>query len=117
MMLHLGYRGCDALTNALCKPLQLLGRLAPGRTLAEAEAELNLLARQLAATFPTEQGRVISLRPALGVRMIEREAYAYHMQLLMTVTGLLILIDCCKVDVMVVVHGAAQRYGLVVVLE
>src|SRR5262245_852923 len=114
MMLHLGYRGCDALTNALCKPLQLLGRLAPGRTLAEAEAELNLLARQLAATFPTEQGRVISLRPALGVRMIEREAYAYHMQLLMTVTGLLLLIACANVAGLMMVRGAARRKEIAV---
>src|SRR5262245_41788145 len=97
MMLHLGYRGCDALTDALCTPLQLLGRLAPGRTLAAAEAELNLQARQLAATFPTEQERVISLLPPLGVRMIEREGFAYQMQLLMTVTGLLLLIACANV--------------------
>jgi predicted permease len=114
MMLHLGYRGCDALTNPQCKPLQLLGRLAPGRTLAEAEAELNLLARQLAATFPTEQGRVISLRPALGVRMIERERFAYHMQLLMTVTGLLLLIACANVAGLLLVRGAARRKEIAV---
>jgi predicted permease len=114
MMLHLGYRGCDALTNAQCKPLQLLGRLAPGRTLAEAEAELNLLAQQLAATFPAEQGRVISLRPALGVRMIEREGFAYQMQLLMTVTGLLLLIACANVAGLLLVRGAARRKEIAV---
>jgi putative ABC transport system permease protein len=114
MMLHLGYRGCDALTNAQCKPLQLLGRLAPGRTLDEAEAELNLLAQQLAATFPTEQGRVVSLRPALGVRMIEREGFAYQTQLLMTVTGLLLLIACANVAGLLLVRGAARRKEIAV---
>src|SRR5262245_1429802 len=114
MMLGLGYRCSDALTNAQCKPLQLLGRLAPGRTLADVEAELNLLAQQLAATFPTEQGRVISLRPALGVRMIEREAYAYQMQLLMTVTGLLLLIACANVAGLLLARGAARRKEIAV---
>ena len=114
MMLRLGYRWCDAIANAQCKPLQLLGRLAPGRTLAEAEAELNLLAQQLAATFPTEQGRVISLRPALGVRMIEREGFAYQMQLLMTVTGLLLLIACANVAGLLLVRGAARRKEIAV---
>jgi predicted permease len=114
MMLRLGYRWCDAIANAQCKPLQLLGRLAPGRTLAEAEAELNLLAQQLAATFPTEQGRVISLRPALGVRMIEREGFAYQMRLLMTVTGLLLLIACANVAGLLLVRGAARRKEIAV---
>src|SRR5215510_11945566 len=90
MMLRLGYRFCDGLTDANCRPLELLGRLAPGRTLVEAEAEMNLLARQLGAVFPTENGSVISLQTALGVRRNEREDYRYQMQLLMTITGLLL---------------------------
>jgi hypothetical protein len=72
MMLRLGYRWCDAIADANCHTLEFLGRLAPGRTRAEAEAELNLLAQQFAATMPSEQGRVFSLRPTLGVRRNER---------------------------------------------
>ena len=114
MMLRLGYRGCDAIADANCKPLQLLGRLAPDRTLAEAEAELNLLAQQLSSTFPTEQGRVISLRPALGVRMIEREGFAYQMKLLMAVTGLLLLIACANVASLLLAHAVARRKEIAV---
>src|SRR5262249_27985073 len=33
MMLRLGYRGCDALTDYSCTPLTLLGRLAPDNSL------------------------------------------------------------------------------------
>src|SRR6266545_2345993 len=97
MMLRLGYRHCDAITDVNCVTLGFLGRLAPGRTRAEAEAELNLLAQQFAATMPSEQGRVFSLRPTLGVRRNERATYAYQMQLLMTVTGLLVAIACANV--------------------
>jgi predicted permease len=109
MMLRLTSRACDSLSNYGCKGLQLLGRLAPGRTLAEAEAELNMLAQRFAPAFPSEQGRVISLRRALGVRDIERPDYAYQMQLLMTVTGLLLLIACANVASLLLAHAAARR--------
>jgi macrolide transport system ATP-binding/permease protein len=117
MMLRLGYRHCDAITDSGCRTLELLGRLAPGRTLAEAEAELNMLARQLAAAFPAEQGRVISLRPALGVRVNEREGYAYQMRLLMAVTGLLLVIACANVASLLLAHAAARRKEIAIRLS
>ncbi len=117
MMLRLGYRFCDGLTDANCRPLELLGRLAPGRTLDGAEAELNLLARQLAAEFPTENESVISLRIALGVRQIEREDYRYQMQLLMTFTGLLLLIACANIASLLLVRGAARRKEIAIRLS
>ncbi len=117
MMLRLGYRWCDAIADADCRPLQLLGRLAPGRTLAEADAELNLLAQQLAAVSPTEQGRMFSLQPALGVRRNEREDYRYQMRLLMTVTGLLLVIACANVSSLLLVRGAARRKEIAIRLS
>lgn len=109
MMLRLGYRSCDAITEADCRPLSLLGRLAPGRTLADAQAELSVLSDQLGSTSPAEKGRGILLRPALGVRWNEREGFRYQMQLLMAVTGLLLLIACANVASLLLVRGAARR--------
>jgi predicted permease len=97
--------------------LGLLGRLAPGRTLAEAEVELNLLAQQFAVTFPNEQGRVFSLRPVLGVRGNERPVYAYQMQLLMTVTGLLLVIACANVASLLLVRATARRKEIAIRLS
>src|SRR6185369_7631159 len=106
-MLRLGYRWCDAITEVDCRPLSLLGRLAPGRTLADAQAELSVLSDQLAATLPAQQGRGVLLRPAVGVRFNEREGFRYQMQLLMAVTGLLLLIACANVASLLLVRGAA----------
>ena len=117
MMLRLGYRWCDAIADENCATLGLLGRLAPGRTMAEAEVEVNLLAQQFAATFPTEQGRVFSLRPVLGVRGNERAVYAYQMQLLMTVTGLLLVIACANVTSLLLVRATARRKEIAIRLS
>jgi len=114
MMLRLGYRGCDAITDADCAPLSLLGRLAPGRRLTDAQVELNLLARQLAAVTPTEQERVISLRSALGVRRDERAGFSYQMRLLMAVTALLLLVACANIASLLLAHGAARRKEIAV---
>jgi putative ABC transport system permease protein len=109
MMLRLGYRWCDAIAQADCGPLSLLGRLAPGRTLDDAQSELTVLSDQLGATLPGVRGYGVLIQPALGVRRNEREGYRYQMQLLMAVTGLLLLIACANVASLLLVRGAARR--------
>src|SRR5262245_38221641 len=72
MMLRLGYRWCDALADFGCGLLESIGRLAPDRTLANAQAELTTLSSQLAAVTPGNRDRGVRLSPALGVRAMDR---------------------------------------------
>ena len=51
MMLRVGYRWCSAFEPS-CTPLELMGRLCPGRTIAQAQAEVATLLRQLRSTAP-----------------------------------------------------------------
>ncbi len=50
-MFHVGYHYCDAFQRD-CTVISLLGRLKNGRTLADAEAEMSVLAKQLEAAYP-----------------------------------------------------------------
>jgi putative ABC transport system permease protein len=115
MMLRLGYRGCDALTDYGCTPLTLLGRLAPDSALENAQSELTTLANQLESVHPHNRNRGVSLSTALGVdEGGRRENFRYQMQLLMTVTGLLLLVACANVASLLLVRGAARRKEIAV---
>ena len=51
-MFGTGYRYCDGLARG-CNIVGLVGRLAGRASVQEAQAEMDVLARQLASTFPT----------------------------------------------------------------
>jgi len=114
MMLRLGYRWCDALTDLKCRPLEFIGRLAPGRTVASAQTELATLSSQFAAASPGAQDRGIKLMPALGVRATDRESLSYQLRLMMAMTGLLLLIACANVSGLLLNAGAARRKEIAV---
>jgi len=116
MMLRLGYRWCNALTDVRCSPLEALGRLAPNRTLPEAQAELATLSSQLAAAVGIRD-RGVRLSPALGVREQDRPNLTYQMRLMMTMTGVLLLIACANVAGLLGAAGAARRKEIAVRLS
>ncbi len=114
MMLRLGYRGCDGFNSFDCRPLTLIGRLAPGREISDAVGELTSLAMALGNEYPATRDRGVMLHPAIGVRLHDREELGYQMTLLMGVAGFLLLIACANVASLVVVQGTARRKEIAV---
>ena len=85
----------------------VVGRLRPGATLAQAQAELDAIARRQAEQFPeTDRGwdiRVVALRD----RVVGGSARG--VVLLGIGTGLLLLIACANVSTLLLALGAARR--------
>ncbi|HJZ79653.1 MAG TPA: ABC transporter permease [Pyrinomonadaceae bacterium] len=109
MMLRVGYRWCDALTDLRCVPLTAIGRLAPDRTLENARAEMTTLSSQWISGNPAGYNRVVNLNPALGVRASDRPTLNYQLRLMMLMTGVLLLIACANVAGLLLTAGTARR--------
>jgi macrolide transport system ATP-binding/permease protein len=109
MMLRLGYRWCDALKVLTCGPLESIGRLNRNQTLAGAQTDLAVLSSQMAAANPGTRYRSVQAHPALGVRAMDRPALTYQFRLMMTMTGVLLLIACANVAGLLLTSAAARR--------
>jgi len=108
MMLRVGWRGCDGFRFD-CRRLDLIGRLAPGRQIAEAQAEMSTLAAQLAAANPvTNRGRGALALAAIGPRPGDRKYYGDQSRLLAVVAGMLLLIACANVAGLLLARNSAR---------
>jgi len=71
-MFRVGYRYCDGFARD-CRVVGLVGRLADGTNIEDAQSEMTVLARQLETAFPeTNRNRGVVVRPARGVRVDEQ---------------------------------------------
>ena len=107
MMLRVGYRWGDALTGD-SRPLAVLGRLAPGRTLDAARAELRVLSARMAAAG-RQDARVITALPAVGAEAPEQREALPALRLLMAVAVFLLAIACANIAGLQLVRGAVRR--------
>ncbi len=91
------------------------GRLKPGVTARQAEAELNTIAAQLAREFPKEnEGMAIALSPAglIGSRM--RGPVIGFAGVLMAVVGLVLLLACTNLANLLLARATERRKEIAV---
>lgn len=107
MMIHFGYRHCDVFQPS-CTILAIKGRLKPGISPAEAQAEIATLLQQLRASNSAFDERYgASVTAAIGVSE-NREYFMLLMRLLTTIAGLLLLIVCANLGGLLVARGTAR---------
>jgi predicted permease len=108
MMLRTGYRWCDALREQ-CTTLSILGRLAPGKSIQQANAEMTALAGSYAKANPgpdVSQGALVT--PAQGARSMSQRYYLRVARLLSISAIALLLIGCINLAGLLMARGTAR---------
>lgn len=88
------------------------GRLAPGRTAADAQRELSVIMARLSATYREDRGRGIRVFTGAGLASYDRDDEARLPRLLGIAVALLLLIACANVASLALIRAAARRREL-----
>jgi len=116
-MFRVGYRYCDGLARG-CYQLNMVGRLAQGVTMTDAQAEMTLLARQVADAFPdTNKGRGLIVRHARGVRINEQTQYSWIVSLIAVAAALVLLVASTNVAGLLLARGLQRRKEIAIQLS
>ena len=112
MMLRTGYRWCDAIASPACAPLRLLGRLAPGRSLAAASAELAGVERRDVPGL--ERGDRLAVLDAVGTDPEAQRLLAPEMRVLLGIAATLLVIACVDLAGLLLARGVWRRREIAV---
>ena len=91
---------------------RLVGRLAAGKTVEDARAELSVIAKRLAESYVEDQGRGVIVYAGAGMTVEERDDAARLPRLLGYAVAVLLLIACANVANLTLVRTAARRREL-----
>ncbi len=109
MMLHTGYRWCDAFERT-CPITSILARMAPGMSLGEARSELSALrAGILEGTDPSDSIRTIAADPATGMTAWQQRDYAHLSTLLGAIALVLMMVACANLSGLLLARGIARQ--------
>jgi putative ABC transport system permease protein len=107
-MFGVGYKYCDGLAPG-CNVVNLIGRLAPGVAVPNAQAELVALARQLEAASPeTHKGLGVVVMPARGADPNRQAENTRIITLLGGAVSLVLLIVCANLAGLLLARNLAR---------
>ncbi|HMD34302.1 MAG TPA: ABC transporter permease, partial [Vicinamibacterales bacterium] len=107
MMLRVGYRWCDDSLAATCTTLGMIGRLAPGRTVQDAQAELATLLPEAWKHAPSGENRGILVRQPRG--MTEDDDEPRLVATLAAVAVVLLVVCCANLGGLLSAQSAARE--------
>ncbi|HUA84723.1 MAG TPA: ABC transporter permease [Bryobacteraceae bacterium] len=99
----------DFLTGRARRPMNVFGRLKPGVSVAQAQAEMTTIARRLAEQYPaTNRDRSVAVMNYLQARYENDPSDAISALMLLGIAALVLVIACANVANLVLERGAAR---------
>ena len=109
MMAQVAFRDLDILSRDSSN-LELIGRLKPGRTRDQADAEMTVLARRMEESYPqTNKDTGVFLYPLKGVHPASRSKQAELPRVLAVTVACLLLIACANLAGLLLARSSTRR--------
>ncbi len=91
------------------RPLALMGRLASGHSLAEAQAELAIIAKRLALTYPEDRRLGVAVLPVSDSPDGVQRILGNLLRVLLVVAGAVLLIVCANVGNLLLTRALSRE--------